>query len=74
MDKSFIDEVNEVILTVPVPITLPAEAFSISDKDRNRPDFDIIISRLPIILRSCLDLEATMLHSKRSGHMIYLLH
>lgn len=79
--SDFDEEINDpfakikaIIEAIPLPIPLPAEAFTISGRMRRIPDFELILNELPANLHDYLNLDASLLHNKqRSGANIYIL-
>ncbi|MEW6731875.1 MAG: hypothetical protein AB1489_11150 [Acidobacteriota bacterium] len=64
------NEVDEQIRSVTLPLALPEEAFLLFGKERRVPDFALILSCLPASLRACLDPNAT---ASGGGQGTYLL-
>jgi hypothetical protein len=65
------DEVEEILQTIALPLQLPEEAFLLSDE--HLPDILYLIGELPERLRDHLDLEVTASNKKKDGEIIYRL-
>lgn len=69
----FVEEVEAIIRNISLPLPLPAEAFFIGDEQRHMPNLETVLDALPATLRICVDLDSTILHSKRKGKSKFLL-
>lgn len=64
------DELDEIINSIQLPLPLPEAAFIIFGKQRRAPDFDLILAQLPTALRAHLDANGT---ASSCGAFTYLL-
>jgi len=64
------DDLDRVIESISLPLTLPEAAFLLCGKERRVPDLDLIIHQFPSQLRTYLDPNAT---ASGGGHSTYLL-
>ena len=66
-------DLNSIIASISLPVTLPEEAFFLLGRRRRVPDFDLIVEQLPTTIQQALDSNATTSANGKDGYLLPLL-
>jgi hypothetical protein len=67
------DQVDMIVDSLTLPITLPEDPLAVTEEQRTLPDVSLVLSMLPEELFQYLDLDVTASNRMRDGQVIYRL-